>query len=304
MAAAAVLMATTAALVARVAWREAPAHHTTAGAAAAAAQYVLNPITLAACAFLPPATLARNALLAACVAAASDACGLGTAVLLVFAAGALLPVQAGVAALPLAVLAGARSRARWRTRGLASWVVREVAGAAAAVAFLAAAVWAQLLPWPPSPALGLAGISTTSMWPELSLWWYLLALAFGRHMPYFAPIVWAHPLAYIVPVTLRLRCVKGLGVCAGGGVRRARVGGGCGSGRRLCAFIVTRGCTNQHYLLLTLNPPPPPSPPLPLQRPAIRRGCGTPQPRRRVRPQRRLVPHPSAAVHQPGDGAS
>lgn len=248
MAAAAVLTAITAALVARIAWREALPPHSTNTAGAAGAQYLLNPITLAACATLPPATLARNAAIAACFAAASDACGLGSALLLVYAVGALLPVQAGVAAAPLAMLAAARSRAHWRARGLTSWVARELAGLSASSAFLAVGVWAQLLPWPPAPALGLAGLSPTSLWPELSLWWYLLALAFGRHLPYFVPIVWAHPLAYIVPVTLRLRCVGGVvsrwleGTWATAGGRVCVSGGGWWTPTEACACISSCRC--------------------------------------------------------------
>ena len=50
----------------------------------------------------------------------------------------------------------------------------------------------------------LATIDPASWWPELSLWWYLLSLTFMRQLPYHATLAWAHPTAYVAPLTIRL----------------------------------------------------------------------------------------------------
>jgi hypothetical protein len=95
--------------------------------------------------------------------------------------------------------------------GAGRLVVRELLGGAAAACALAAGAAAGVLPTRPHAAP--QAVAPASHLPDLGLWWYLTSLAFAAPsyrasaLRYHSVLAWLHPAAYIVPLTVRLRCV-------------------------------------------------------------------------------------------------
>lgn len=172
-------------------------------ALAAVAQFVLNPVTIATLVSRPH-DLVANLLLAAVYVTSAYGLTLCWALSLALFASAA-PLQGACIAIPSLLLLSPRSLdAAKRSPSALRIACREFASFGALAIVSRAGVVKGVIRVDGRLASPLE-VDFMSLWPELSPWWYLLSLAFLHQLPYHRVLTLAHPLAYVVPLCVRLR---------------------------------------------------------------------------------------------------